>query len=218
MLLLRRISVLFAVLAVVLAEEDAAKAVRMKTSRQLREILHELDIDAPASLSKDDLRKLALDTNAIPRWEELHPEKKRRPRAATGGIDGMAPPEGMSADEWANIMGKMRGDFSHEPDPEKRRILEKLKAKGISFGGGSDMDIEQYAAIARSRRAAHLVTMHFARVSRLRAGCATSSKQCPEWARETSARQVMVARPMGTSKRRSSEIGARRAGCTSSTF
>ena len=37
----------------------------------------------------------------------------------------------------------MRGDFSAEADPEKRRILEKLKAKGISFGGQSNMDIEQ---------------------------------------------------------------------------
>ena len=38
---------------------------------------------------------------------------------------------------------QMRGDFSAEADPEKRRILEKLKAKGISFGGQSNMDIEQ---------------------------------------------------------------------------
>ena len=37
----------------------------------------------------------------------------------------------------------MRGDFSREKDPEKRRILEKLKRKGMSFGGGNNMDLEQ---------------------------------------------------------------------------
>tara|TARA_B110000046_G_C12775752_1_gene306823 strand:+ start:65 stop:349 length:285 start_codon:yes stop_codon:yes gene_type:complete len=38
---------------------------------------------------------------------------------------------------------QMRGDFSSEQDPEKRRILEKLRAKGMSFGSQSNMDIEQ---------------------------------------------------------------------------
>ena len=41
------------------------------------------------------------------------------------------------------MLRQMRGDFSGEKDPERRRILEKLKRKGMSFGGGNDMDIEQ---------------------------------------------------------------------------
>ena len=115
-----------------LNDDEAKKAVRMKTSRQLREILDELDIHAPAGASKDELRDIALKENAIPRWEELHPEKKRATR-----------PDGMDADEWQRLKAQMKGDFSHEQDPEKRRILEKLKAKGISFGGASSLDVEQ---------------------------------------------------------------------------
>ena len=41
------------------------------------------------------------------------------------------------------LLRQMRGDFSGEKDPEKRRILEKLSKKGMSFGGGSSMDTEQ---------------------------------------------------------------------------
>ena len=136
----------FFALAEVHAEDDeaAAKAIRMKTSRQLREILSELNVDAPASLSKDELRVLALNENAIQRWEELHPEKKRSKPAGGGpDFDAAQMPEGMDPAAWAKLMGQMRGDFSGETDPERRRILQKLKAKGLSFGGGSDMDTEQ---------------------------------------------------------------------------
>ena len=138
-------------------EEAKAKAVRMKTTRQLRQIFDELGIDAPASLSKDEMRELALQEDAISRWEELHPEKKRRPRAAGGGgmdFGDMKTPEGMDPLQWAKLKAQMSGDFSHEADPEKRRILEKLKASGISFGGASDMDIEQCAPQHRTPSAA----------------------------------------------------------------
>ena len=45
----------------------------------------------------------------------------------------------------------MKGDFSFEKDPERRRILQKLKAKGMSFGGGTDMDIEQLRNMEKVR-------------------------------------------------------------------
>lgn len=135
-------------------KEKMQKAIRMKTTRQLKEIFEELGIDS--SGSKEELQKRAYKEDAIGRWEELHPEKKRKPRPASGGggagggfggggaggFGGKAP-EGMDPMEWEKLMAQMRGDFSHEPDPEKRRILSKLKAKGMSFGGGSDMSLEQ---------------------------------------------------------------------------
>merc|ERR1719171_17652 len=49
----------------------------------------------------------------------------------------------MDPDKWADLMAQMRGDFSHERDPERRRILEKLSKRGMSFGGGGSMDTEQ---------------------------------------------------------------------------
>lgn len=44
------------------------------------------------------------------------------------------------------MLRQMRGDFSGETDPERRRILEKLAKKGMSFGGGGNMDTEQVCA------------------------------------------------------------------------
>ena len=36
----------------------------------------------------------------------------------------------------------MKGDFSNEPDPEKRRILEKLSKRGMHLGGGKEQTLE----------------------------------------------------------------------------
>eukprot|EP00324_Dicrateria_rotunda_P000474 CAMPEP_0206166062 /NCGR_PEP_ID=MMETSP1474-20131121/22677_1 /ASSEMBLY_ACC=CAM_ASM_001110 /TAXON_ID=97495 /ORGANISM="Imantonia sp., Strain RCC918" /LENGTH=201 /DNA_ID=CAMNT_0053569829 /DNA_START=1 /DNA_END=606 /DNA_ORIENTATION=- len=133
-------------------KETMQKAIRMKTSRQLKEIFDELGIDHKG-LDKDALRKKAYKEDAVGRWEELHPDKKPKPRSAPGGGGGGGgggmpdfggkAPEGYDQAAWEKLMAQMRGDFGHEKDPEKRRILEKLKAKGMSFGGQSDMDIEQ---------------------------------------------------------------------------
>jgi hypothetical protein len=38
---------------------------------------------------------------------------------------------------------QMSGNFDHEVDPEKRRILAKLNMMGMSMGGGADMTLEQ---------------------------------------------------------------------------
>lgn len=124
-------------------KEVIQKTIRMKTSRQLKEIFDELGIDHKG-LSKDDLKKKAYKEDAIPRWETLHPDKKRKPAKGAppdfaGGFDG-----GGSGDpKIEELMRQMRGDFSGEKDPERRRILEKLQKKGMSFGGGNDMDLEQ---------------------------------------------------------------------------
>ena len=130
------------------AERNAKKkAIRMKTTRQLKEIFDELGIDHKG-LSKDDLQKKAYKEDAVTKWEELHPEKKRKPSSGGGGGRGGmpdfgAPPEGTDPKRWEDMMRQMKGDFSGETDPEKRRILEKLAAKGMSFGGGNTMDLEQ---------------------------------------------------------------------------
>ena len=80
-------------------------------------------------------------------------ERKKRPSSGGGGgggfgggipgMENMKAPDGMDQDKWEDMLAQMRGDFSREKDPERRRILEKLKRKGMSFGGGNDMDIEQ---------------------------------------------------------------------------
>ena len=131
-------------------EKDAMKkSIRMKTTRQLKEIFDELEI-SHKGLSKEDLQTKAYKEDAVTRWETLHPEKKKKPRSASrsggggsGGIPGMETPEGTDPGKWEDMMRQMKGDFTGEADPEKRRILEKLAKKGMSFGGGNDMDLEQ---------------------------------------------------------------------------
>ena len=127
------------------------KSIRMKTTRQLKEIFDELEI-GHKGLSKEELQTMAYKENAVGRWETLHPEKKKKPRPASSGgggggrsgSGGMPGMEGMKdVPGMEDMMRQMKGDFSGEADPEKRRILEKLAKKGMSFGGGNNMDLEQ---------------------------------------------------------------------------
>ena len=63
---------LLLLLATTTASEDQAakeKAVRMKTTRQLKEILAELKIKVPPSADKAKLQALALKHDAIAKWE-----------------------------------------------------------------------------------------------------------------------------------------------------
>merc|ERR1712070_1134942 len=118
-------------------------AIRMKTTRQLKEIFDELEI-SHKGLDKEALKKKAYKEDAVARWEKLHPEKAyKKPKGAPGGgIPGM---EGFGSGDpkMEEMLRQMRGDFSGEKDPERKRILEKLAKKGMSFGGGSSMDTEQ---------------------------------------------------------------------------
>ena len=123
------------------AEKEAAhKAIRMKTTRQLKEIFDDLGIDHKG-LSKDEMKKKAYKEDAIARWEEKYPEKKKKPRPPGAGTGGGYPD--MGGGQYDDLLRQMKGDFSGEKDPERRRILEKLAKKGMSFGGGANMDTEQ---------------------------------------------------------------------------
>ena len=109
--------------------------------RQLKEIFDDLGIDYKGA-SKDELKALAYKEDAVGRWEEKYPEKKRKPPVGGGGFPGM---EGMGGGDpkMEELLRQMKGDFSAEKDPVRKRILTKLAAKGMSFGGGSSMSTEQ---------------------------------------------------------------------------
>uniref|UniRef100_A0A7S2DPR1 EF-hand domain-containing protein n=1 Tax=Haptolina brevifila TaxID=156173 RepID=A0A7S2DPR1_9EUKA len=81
----------------------AEKAVRMKTTRQLKEILKELKIKFDKDADKEELREVALETGAITKWEALHPEKQRTPRGMNP--DGM--PSTMNPDNMADMIFPM---------------------------------------------------------------------------------------------------------------
>ena len=64
--------------------EAKKKAIRMKATSKLKEILKELKIKFDPKLGKDEIRELVLKEDALTRWEELHPEQKRAPRSQAG--------------------------------------------------------------------------------------------------------------------------------------
>ena len=144
------VALLFA--AAALADDDAAaKAVRMRTTRQLKEILDDLEIKYPKNADKDALRELALEEDAITKYEEKHPEKKKK--KATGGMPGM--PGGMpdmsnigemlfpmldkdkdgklSMEEYstmASLMGGMGGDAGGAEKPDPAAAFKQMDLNG----------------------------------------------------------------------------------------
>ena len=116
-------------------DETIRRQIRMKTTNQLKKMFEELNIPFKSSASKEKLQALAHESDALQKWWELHPEKK--PKKKAGGA-----PDGVDSDMWEKLQRQMKGDFSNEPDPEKRRILEKLSKRGMHLGGGKEQTLE----------------------------------------------------------------------------
>lgn len=129
-------------------EDEKRRAIRLKTTGQLKKIFAELEINYQETMTKTQLQELAFEEDAVERWLELHPEKRRKttPKAE-------APPEGMDPTQWERIMAQMRGDkqanFDHIADPERRAILTKLAAAGLALPGSEDMDMEKLRNLSK---------------------------------------------------------------------
>ena len=61
------------------------KAIRMKTTRQLKEMLTDLGIEFKKGASKDDLRALVWEHDALSRYEAAHPEKASKKKSSKKG-------------------------------------------------------------------------------------------------------------------------------------
>lgn len=118
------IAVLTLVGAEQLTEEDIRRAIRMKTTRQLKAMFSEAGIDFDASLDKNSLQERAYVSRLMETYWKLHPDKRPTPKAP--------PPSPPS------------GDFAHVQDPVKRRALESLKQKGININtvGGAGLSLD----------------------------------------------------------------------------
>lgn len=124
---------LLVLLASAIAADPAKeKAVRLKTTRQLKEILTELKIKVPKDADKEDLRELALKHDAISKWEELHPEKKKGPPRGGGPMPGGG---GMGAGNMADMMWPMM-----DKDGNGKLTLEEFAAMG---GNEAEMTFKQ---------------------------------------------------------------------------
>ena len=57
--------------------EEKKRAIRMKSTPKLKEILADLGIEFDAAIGKEELRELVLQKDALTKWEEKHPEQKK---------------------------------------------------------------------------------------------------------------------------------------------
>ena len=57
--------------------EDKKKAIRMKSTPKLKEILADLGIEHDTSIGKEELRELVLQEDALTKWEKKHPGQKK---------------------------------------------------------------------------------------------------------------------------------------------
>ena len=84
------------------ATAEEAKAVRMKTTRQLREMMKEVGMKYDKDDSKEQLREHALEMKLMEKYEKKFPGKlkKKAPRGAAGpggaGAGGMPSPDQMA--------------------------------------------------------------------------------------------------------------------------
>lgn len=99
-------------------------------------------------MTKAQLQELAFEQDAVERWLDLHPEKRRK-KAPTPAQK----PEGMDQAQWERILAQMQGQkqasFDHIADPERRAILEKLAAAGLVMPGSEDMEMEKLRNLGR---------------------------------------------------------------------
>jgi len=80
------------VAAAVAADADLERRVRLKTTRQLKEGLQEIDVWVPTGADKDSLRALAMEH--WPKYEEKHPPKVRTSETnKSAGEDGDVKPD-----------------------------------------------------------------------------------------------------------------------------
>ena len=109
------------------------KALRMKSTRQLKEILKELGIKHKG-LNKDAIKELAYKENALERWEELHPEKKKKPARSAEAEEKeriIAKLQGMGIN-----MGGDSGQMANMDIEALRNLETQLGSLGALFGGG----------------------------------------------------------------------------------
>ena len=94
------------------------RAIRSKGTSKLKEILTELNIDFEPSIGKEELHELALETDALAKWYERNPDKKRaraRSKSQTrAAADQNARRRRRSEmDSTSAFMRAMKADYGH---------------------------------------------------------------------------------------------------------
>ena len=83
-------------------DADMKRRIKLKTTRQLNEMLSEAGVEAPAGADKETLRDLVFENDALTKYEEKHPPTPRpggRRGAGGGGAPASSdlPPSGMAS-------------------------------------------------------------------------------------------------------------------------
>lgn len=129
----------------VVEEEEKRRSIRLKTTGQLKKIFQEMGVNYQESMSKTQLQELAYEEDAVERWLERHPEKRRKKATPPAGFGEK--PDGMDSAQWERLLEQMQNkkqaNFDHIADPERRSILTKLAAAGLVMPGSEDMEMEK---------------------------------------------------------------------------
>merc|ERR1712060_1025839 len=99
---------------------------------------------------KEDFKAMLLENWDLPKKEVEEDEVPPPAPSMPDDFENMPGEKKPSKDELDRLIKQMQGDFSGEKDPKKRKLLERLKKKGMSFGGGNDMTVEQLENLEKS--------------------------------------------------------------------
>jgi len=138
--------------------EDKKKAIRMKSTPKLKEILTDLGIEHDASIEKEELRELVLQKDALTKWEKKHPGQKKAPskaRAASGGGGGGG--GGAMGDMFFTMMDKDKdGQLSKE---EVAGLGDMMAGMGGAGGAGAAAGLGEKPPAMSSEQADQFFTM-----------------------------------------------------------
>ena len=136
--------------------EDKKKAIRMKSTPKLKEILTDLGVDYDASIDKEALRELALKEDALTRWEKKHPGQKKAPSKARaaggggGGGGGGGMPGGGMSDMFFTMMDK---DKDGKLTKQEVGAISEMMA-GMAGGSGAQAPVRQAGSCTPGLRVA----------------------------------------------------------------
>ena len=125
-------------------DADMKRRIKLKTTRQLNEMLSEAGVEAPAGADKETLRDLVFDNDALTKYEEKHPPTPRPGgrRGAGGGGGGGGGGAGGGGGPSGPDMKKVMF-MSMDKDKDGKLTREEMQAivDKVNQQSGSSIDL-----------------------------------------------------------------------------
>jgi len=124
-------------------DADMKRRIKLKTTRQLNEMLSEAGVEAPAGADKETLRDLVFDNDALTKYEEKHPPTprpggRRGAGGGGGGGGGAGGGGGPSGPDMKKVMF-----MSMDKDKDGKLTREEMQAivDKVNQQSGSSIDL-----------------------------------------------------------------------------